>query len=423
MKISLSAVELDIVLATFHKLMQYPSSIITTIFYNQVFHNKPDLRVLFQDDLTAQKYAFWGMLQTLALSSHDPEAVVVLSRLLGERHKHFALSEFDHLVTHDALLHTFATLLQEEWGEQEIQTWSKLYHMIAQEMQQERPTQHPNPSSENPQIHQLYKLFYKQTVELTRVSDELFFTRQRLQQTELQNDEIIELIVHNIKNPVVGIQHISESLEFLLQTSDICQFQDRLNTSVQMIHKTTENILNLITKIRNIHKLEQKKSSLFTIPINLSVLLHHSLHDFQKRSFEKIIHFHTDLGDNLMILADPGAICEIFIQLINNAVHYSPDGSSIIIVVKEIDEHRTVRCSVKDEGPGIHPEILNTIFTATERRFLDDDHPSAQPLGLLTVKTLTEAMKGTVWCETTPDHGTEFFVEFPVYEPSHYIVQ
>lgn len=419
MDTSFTPAEVELAFKTFHKLLEYPSSVITTIFYNQIFLKKPELRALFKEDLTSQKHAFWGMLQSLVLVSHNPDTMRFLSQLLGERHKEFQIQHIDHTITHDALLQTFSTILQEEWGEQEKAVWSKLYTVIASGMMERGTGQQENELlHNNAKLQQLYMLFIKQTAELTRVSDELFFVRQQLQATESKNSEIIEMIIHNIKNPVVGIQRISESLDSLLHRRGDPLDYDRMTQSVVMIHKTTENILNLITKIRNIQQLEQKKTTLFIAPINLSLMLQHLLHDIQHLQVDKTVHFCTHVGENLIAHADPLAANEIFTQLLKNAVHHSPDNSRVCVTATSISNNTTIRCSIKDEGPGIPHDVLKDMFTPTDRRFLEDNHPSSQRLGLLTVKTLTDALHGRVWCETTPGKGSEFFVEFPVYDTS-----
>jgi signal transduction histidine kinase len=113
----------------------------------------------------------------------------------------------------------------------------------------------------------------------------------------------------------------------------------------------------------------------------------------------------AQLDDEAFAMVDPGALRQIMLNLLDNAVKYGPEGQTIVVrVVRGGDE---VVVSVDDEGPGIPPADRRRVFDPFER--LDRrgaPKTSGAGIGLAVVRDLVIAHAGRVWIEDAPAGGT-----------------
>ena len=117
--------------------------------------------------------------------------------------------------------------------------------------------------------------------------------------------------------------------------------------------------------------------------------------------------------EGLAVVADPDRLAQVFVNLLTNAAKYSNPGSRIELAARRDAAHVEVR--VRDEGVGITPDMLGTIFEAFVQQPQTIDRAlGGLGLGLAIVKTLVEAHGGTVQATSGgPGRGSEFLVRLP----------
>jgi two-component system sensor histidine kinase ChvG len=98
-------------------------------------------------------------------------------------------------------------------------------------------------------------------------------------------------------------------------------------------------------------------------------------------------------------------------NLVDNAVKFSPPGESVSVAVEPGSSGATVRISVSDRGPGIPPQHLPKIF---DRFFTTDESRDGTGLGLSIVQSVVEAHGGRVTVDSKPGEGATFVIELPV---------
>ena len=105
--------------------------------------------------------------------------------------------------------------------------------------------------------------------------------------------------------------------------------------------------------------------------------------------------------------------CASHPQIKSNAIRYSPPGKNMFVPGKKIEI--SVRCEVRDEGPGLSVEDQKKLFGKFARlsaKPTGGEH--ATGLGLSIVKKMVQAMNGRVWCESESGKGASFHVSFPL---------
>lgn len=112
--------------------------------------------------------------------------------------------------------------------------------------------------------------------------------------------------------------------------------------------------------------------------------------------------------------ADRGKLCEVLVNLLDNAVKYSPLGGQVIISARHKPEQGYVEVSVEDQGIGISPKDQENLFTTFHRiRRPETEGIRGTGLGMYIVKELVELMQGEVWLKSELNAGTTFFFSLP----------
>src|SRR6185295_13696505 len=111
------------------------------------------------------------------------------------------------------------------------------------------------------------------------------------------------------------------------------------------------------------------------------------------------------------ITADPAKLHDVLRNLVENAVHYSPDAAAIHLEAKR--NGAGISISVSDSGPGIPPDDLSRVFERFYRVDKSRSRPGGTGLGLAIVKHLVELHGGQATAENRPDGGARFIVTVP----------
>ena len=120
-----------------------------------------------------------------------------------------------------------------------------------------------------------------------------------------------------------------------------------------------------------------------------------------------------ELGDLPAVIADPVLLQRAIVNLLANALRFSPPGSTPVIATSRFESREQLR--VIDSGPGIPPERREDVFVAFQR-LGDTDNTTGVGLGLALSKGFVEAMGGTLEAEDTPGGGLTMVIELPVAE-------
>ena len=145
-----------------------------------------------------------------------------------------------------------------------------------------------------------------------------------------------------------------------------------------------------------------------------------SLLFFSKKSESLLAPAEIKADKNTCVTGDEDRLSQVLDNLLDNAVRFSPDGGSVFVEVTQ--QEKDIRCSIRDEGPGIPKKHLPFVF---ERFYRADSSRNRQSggagLGLAIARALVLAQGGDIFVESQPGRGTTFRFTLPV-DPNCHIV-
>lgn len=259
---------------------------------------------------------------------------------------------------------------------------------------------------------QLFENLERSNIELEhRVVErttELNRTNAELERANRAKDEFLANMSHELRTPLNSILGLSESL--LEQTRD--PLTDRQQRSLKFIESSGRHLLDLINDILDLSKIEAGMLDYYPQIIRLDDLCHASLAFVKSQALKKSI----ALIDNneaavTNISADPRRLKQILVNLLTNAIKFTPDNGQVTLEVRTDPEQELVQFSVIDTGIGIAPDDLARLFTPFVQvdSSLNRQHEGTG-LGLALVQKLTDLHGGSVQVESEVGKGSRFTI-------------
>ena len=221
---------------------------------------------------------------------------------------------------------------------------------------------------------------------------------------EASRREFTANVSHELKTPLTSISGYAEIIESgIAQAADVPVFAGK-------IHTEAKRLVALVNDILELSRLDEKQGLGAQEPVALLPMVHALAESFQPIAAEKDIAL-TIEGGNLTITGYPVLLRELFHNLIDNAVKYTPAGGRVTIRLSQEDGHPL--CTVTDTGIGIPAEHQRHIF---ERFYRVDKSHSRQTggtgLGLAIVKHVAEVHQAQIRLASTPGQGTAVSIRF-----------
>jgi signal transduction histidine kinase len=241
-----------------------------------------------------------------------------------------------------------------------------------------------------------------------RRSWEYFQKNKILQEVETLKTNFISMMSHDLKTPIARIQGM---LEVLIKEGT--QLSNIQREAVDTIKSSSEDLLKFINAILNYAKIESEGVKLHLETKDLNHLLEDVIKKHEFLCKIKKIQIVKELEPLFPIPMDPDLMKQVFSNLIENAIKYSPEETKILITSEESDSNIIVQ--IADQGQGIHPEDLQNIFM----KFFRSRNAKSSPikgsgLGLYLAKYFVELHKGKIIAESTLGQGSTFTVEVPL---------
>ncbi|MCU0428093.1 MAG: ATP-binding protein [Candidatus Kapabacteria bacterium] len=235
---------------------------------------------------------------------------------------------------------------------------------------------------------------------------------KRLEDLNREKDEILSIAAHDLKNPIAGIRTGAEIITMLAAKQSF----DKIEQYTRLTIGACETMVDIINNLLDVGKLESGTMTMNLQPTSLSVV-QQIIDANQEIALRKGIILHQDIDASLVIRADEKAFRQVLDNMISNAIKYSQPWHPVYVstAVHSKGNTRTVRISVRDEGPGLSEDDKTKLFGKFARlSAVPTAGESSTGLGLSIVKKLVELQHGQVWCDSELGQGATFTVELPM---------
>ncbi len=202
--------------------------------------------------------------------------------------------------------------------------------------------------------------------------------------------DFISNVTHELKTPLTSIQLFTESI-VLNRIKSAAHRKEYL----QIILKETESLKRMINNILDFSRKEKGKREYNFEQVNVTLLLNDAINDLDYWLVEKEFILVKEIEENVTAMADPVALKQAIINLLNNAIKFSVNRKEIEVRLKK--EREMIMIQVEDKGIGIPDDQKEMIFQAFYRVGQKNaEDISGTGLGLSVVKEIVEAHHGKI---------------------------
>lgn len=254
--------------------------------------------------------------------------------------------------------------------------------------------------------HELYEELSKLNNELANAQRELARRGVELARLNEEKNRFLGMAAHDLRNPL-GVIYTYAGL---LLDSASGRLDASEKESVAEIRLAADYMLQMINDMLDVAKIDAGRTDIAREQIEvkpfLERVLRHCSYAAERKDVELLVEPDMPMQ---YLTTDSTKLHQIVMNLVNNAVRYSPSGTTVRVAVEKDDDSCTI--AVHDQGPGIPAAALDKIFKPFERLGQRDRRGAG--LGLLIVKRLVEVLGGAVTVRSEEGKGSSFFVRLP----------
>jgi PAS domain S-box-containing protein len=225
---------------------------------------------------------------------------------------------------------------------------------------------------------------------------------------EVAKSDFIATVSHELRTPMTAVLGAAKTL----LREDIALSPERRQQLLEMIGAQGTRLTQITEEVLLANRLDRGDVRIDSERVDLAQLVREAAQAMREQLPDSVTLTVTTDSNGGAAFGDPNRIEQVLVNLIDNAVKYSPDGGSV--TVRTAPAASAVRVEVTDQGMGIAPAEQEAVFEKFYRA--DPQHravPSGTGLGLYICRELVRRMGGTIGVRSAPGEGSTFYFELP----------
>ena len=251
-------------------------------------------------------------------------------------------------------------------------------------------------------------------LKLKAATDALEDSYRKLRELEKVRDDLMKMIVHDLKTPLTSIIATLE----MLADGDLGPVGASQQGALRDTENTAQELLHLIEDLLEVARIEETSIALDLEPLAPAALVHEIMHDWALRLQQERATTNIEVAaDTPTFMADRALLKRVFGNLIQNSLVHSSNAVELRVFART--DPRGVLFTVADNGPGIPPQYHEVIFHKFESvKTPNVPRVRSSGLGLAFCSLGVEAHGGRIWVQSTEGAGSAFHIVLPVRPPS-----
>lgn len=244
--------------------------------------------------------------------------------------------------------------------------------------------------------------------EIGRLADTLNTMAAEITRREKLKNDFISSISHELRTPLTSIKGWSETLV----SGDPTDVEE-VRMGLKIIDRETERLSGLVEDLLDFSKLYAKNIVLHPEPLDMLAPVRETVRQFVARSQRESVQLSADYGADgpLLVMADANRLKQVLINVLDNALKFTPKGGTVAITVTREEEKAVVR--IADSGVGIAEDDLPHV---TEKFYKGESQRAGSGLGLAICKEIIELHGGALELASVPGEGTTVTLRLPLME-------
>ncbi len=266
------------------------------------------------------------------------------------------------------------------------------------------PTDEPEP----------WALLLLQDITALKEAEQLKQDITALKEAEQLKDDFIATAAHELRSPLTALVGYAEMLKQQITSSPSNELAEWQIEALEAIAHDSSQLVQLTNDLLDVTQLQAGKLVLQRYPADLVALVRRVATRLQAAARHHLLTVETT-SSQIGVSIDFQRIEQVLTNLINNAIKYSPPGSTIRLTVKEHPEAGVAIISIRDQGIGIpahqHAQVFTRFFRADNACILGIQGTG---LGLHLCRKLIELHQGQIWFESVEGQGSTFHISLPL---------
>lgn len=235
---------------------------------------------------------------------------------------------------------------------------------------------------------------------------ELERSNQELKKMDQLKSQFLANVSHEFKNPLTMIKNVVA----LFLDEILGEINPKQKKMLEYLQQTIDRLTRLVINLLDLAKIESGKIQMNKEYLDLTLLIDEIVSGYKSELELKYLSLKKEIAPDVgLVWADRDMVTEVIINLLYNAIKYTPPKGNVTIKLEGMKNQ--IRFEIADTGPGIPNEYLDKIFDKFERIAAEKEEGTG--LGLPISKDIVELHQGKIWIESEIGKGSKFIFTLP----------